>query len=753
MRRETRNSNGLVVCLAMVTAAFMAVSFLGPATVSARTYTTDADFDEGALVGVEHETVHDQLQLSKEAVTLPFIWVPNQGEGTVSKVDTVTGDELGRYRVGSASDFCSPSRTTVDLNGNCWVGNRNLGTVVKIGLLEAGEWIDRNSDGICQTSQDLDGSGDIGDFVGEILPWGQDECVLYEVVLIPGKEGTYAPGTYSGGYEYNEWGSASPRGLAIDASDNLWAGTWNNRTYYYIDGATGAILNSVDVSPWDHHAYGAVIDGDGALWSSGQAGNHILRLDPSTSPPTISTVHPGHFVYGMGLDYLDHLFVSGWSEQKLSRINILTGTVDWTQANTELLDARGVVCTSDNDVWVVSTANNSVYRYDNDGILKATIGGLNQPTGVAVDAVGKVWVCNLGDDTIVRIDPATDNVDLTKSIIGSGGHYSYSDMTGIVARTITTKTGTWTVVHDSGAVGMPWGTISWASDAPTGTSVTVQVRSSNDKITWSLPEVATNGVALSSTPAGQYIEIETTLQITSGDVSPILYDLTVLPANQPPVADAGSDQTVEQESHEGTLVTLDGSLSTDDGWMQPLTYTWTWTGGSATGVSPTVTFPLGTTTVTLTVDDGQYSDTDIVDITVQDTTDPVSTIISVNPEELWAPNHKMIPVIVLIGAEDICTETDLLEVSVTVTSSEPDDDKGDGAFTGDVDGQDGYTNPVPVLCEFDEEAGCFVSSFALRSERDGRGVGRIYTITATVKDVSGNETTVSCDVTVPHDQG
>jgi len=26
-----------------------------------RTYTTDADFDEGSLVGVEHDTVHHQL--------------------------------------------------------------------------------------------------------------------------------------------------------------------------------------------------------------------------------------------------------------------------------------------------------------------------------------------------------------------------------------------------------------------------------------------------------------------------------------------------------------------------------------------------------------------------------------------------------------------------------------------------------------------------------------------------------------------
>jgi len=149
---------GDVQAIAVASMAFLGVGSVH-ASVCSRTYTLDADFDEGVLVGVEHETVHDQLQLSEEPVTLPFIWVPNQGEGTVSKVNTETGDELSRYRVGPAGDFCSPSRTTVDLFGNCWVGSRALGTAVKIGLLEAGEWIDRNSNGLPDTSVDTNGDG------------------------------------------------------------------------------------------------------------------------------------------------------------------------------------------------------------------------------------------------------------------------------------------------------------------------------------------------------------------------------------------------------------------------------------------------------------------------------------------------------------------------------------------------------------------------------------------------------------------
>ena len=152
------------------------------------------------------------------------------------------------------------------------------------------------------------------------------------------------------------------------------------------------------------------------------------------------------------------------------------------------------------------------------------------------------------------------------------------------------------------------------------------MRSSNDQATWSSWETASNGVALSSTPDGRYLRIETTLQITSGDVSPILYDLTVEavgPGNQPPVADAGPDIWTNDPS---ASVTLDGSGSTDDGLIQPLTYTWTWSGGSATGVNPTVMLPPGITTVTLTVFDGEFSDDDTVEIRIASIVAPVPTL-------------------------------------------------------------------------------------------------------------------------------
>jgi hypothetical protein len=95
--------------------------------------------------------------------------------------------------------------------------------------------------------------------------------------------------------------------------------------------------------------------------------------------------------------------------------------------------------------------------------------------------------------------------------------------------------------------------------------------------------------------------------------------------NEPPTADAGADQTVECATSEGAHVNLDGSGSTDqDG--DALTYLWEGSFGSATGANPTVAIPLGTHTVTLTVDDGnEGTDTGTVTITVEDTTPPATS--------------------------------------------------------------------------------------------------------------------------------
>ncbi|WP_142858430.1 malectin domain-containing carbohydrate-binding protein [Salinigranum halophilum] len=103
-------------------------------------------------------------------------------------------------------------------------------------------------------------------------------------------------------------------------------------------------------------------------------------------------------------------------------------------------------------------------------------------------------------------------------------------------------------------------------------------------------------------------------------------NVTVVPVNEPPVADAGPDVTVAP----GETIQLDGTGSSDPT-DETLTYSWDQIGGPSVGVlsdneSATPTLAVTETDETisgvieLTVSDGTSSDTDSVNVTVEPTT-------------------------------------------------------------------------------------------------------------------------------------
>jgi hypothetical protein len=107
--------------------------------------------------------------------------------------------------------------------------------------------------------------------------------------------------------------------------------------------------------------------------------------------------------------------------------------------------------------------------------------------------------------------------------------------------------------------------------------------------------------------------------VTAGATENTTFSVVCSLLNQPPVADAGLDQTVTDADNSGSEdVTLDGSASIDaDGTIA----SWVWTEGGleiASGEAPTATFAVGVHTVVLTVtDDGGATGTDEVMVTVE----------------------------------------------------------------------------------------------------------------------------------------
>jgi hypothetical protein len=109
--------------------------------------------------------------------------------------------------------------------------------------------------------------------------------------------------------------------------------------------------------------------------------------------------------------------------------------------------------------------------------------------------------------------------------------------------------------------------------------------------------------------------------------------IIVSPFNQPPIADAGPDQTITDKDRDGNEdVTLDGSDSLDPNGII-VSFIWSEDGLQiATGVNPTVVLSTGTHSITLTVTDNDVlTDTDTVTITVRE---PISVEIRFDTDRI-----------------------------------------------------------------------------------------------------------------------
>ncbi|MGB8984160.1 MAG: hypothetical protein WCC12_20000, partial [Anaerolineales bacterium] len=288
-------------------------------------YTTNADFDRGTLVSVNHDAPYDdQLQLDSLTKPFPFINVAASGRGTVVRANTETGEVVGEYRTAPEGRGLNPSRTTVDLFGNVWTANREEsglidgvphGSAVKIGLIVGGTrvdatgspdpdggylappygyntCVDRNDDGLIRTSKGLadildwpdltDGLGGTTGLVQDAV----DECILVYQRLSDAEQA---------------------RHVSVDADNNVWVGGYPFllRMFHKLDGTSGAILDSFDAREIGCGGYGGLIDGNGILWSVGGA---LLRYDPAARTGFCIP----HYGYGLGIDTNGYIWLSLW---------------------------------------------------------------------------------------------------------------------------------------------------------------------------------------------------------------------------------------------------------------------------------------------------------------------------------------------------------------------------------------------------------------------------------------------------------
>jgi len=119
-----------------------------------------------------------------------------------------------------------------------------------------------------------------------------------------------------------------------------------------------------------------------------------------------------------------------------------------------------------------------------------------------------------------------------------------------------------------------------------------------------------------------------------------------------------------------------------------------------------------------------------IPFTKVDVTPPTLTV-TLNPATLWPPNDKLVPITATITVnDDYAPEPEIKLESITASETLGANDIQNAQFGTDD------------------------RNFSLGAKRAGTNLaGRIYTVTYSATDGSGNKATASATVTVPHDQG
>ena len=350
-----------------------------------------------------------------------YLWVANTAEGSISKINTMTLLEEGRYYADPNPPAASSSRTSVNIDGHfVVVSNRGTGTLTKVAASEV-DCVDKNGNGTIETSH----SG------AELLAWGTDECVLWNVTVNP------PPDAYTHGPRGTAWapGDFNPQTCEYE-NQRVWVG-WMDAPLHgnmaSFDGATGQQIDTVGLDNWspgsNYAPYGAAADGFGNIWFTAVY-EELGRIDTETLE---LKRWPGGGInfYGMTVDGKGNPWFGPYSNGNVAYFDAQTETFVQIPGTGE--NHRGVAVDKSGMVWVAANAGgthgcglNQIDSNTNTFVQFHTFPQCGTPVGVSIDVDGFVWMVDY-NGWAYRIDPNTYE---KVQVIIPGDHYTYSDMTG-----------------------------------------------------------------------------------------------------------------------------------------------------------------------------------------------------------------------------------------------------------------------------------------------------------------------------------
>ena len=430
---------------------------------------------------------------------LPYIYIAVTNKNQVAQINTETGQKM--WQVPSYGVL--PSRTAVALDGSVWVGNRCL--------------TGNANDVTCSNMVHLDLNGNLicrADVPGVI------------------------------------------RGVAIDADGNAWAGQFGKT--YGNNNVTGGVTKvdgtAVDTTqnpprckilatlPLGVEVYGLAVDGRGYLWTSSTP---TKKVNTKTATLVDTVNHPGN--YGIAIDNMNRVWFGGWLQG--TDMNRVDGDPPYAVLRTGINTVTAVTVHPDGSVWGSDYQRGGVDKItlDNNGNitnkqffpdLGVNGGGGINTHGVGVDKAGKIWAPERFNGYVARYAP-TGTLEARYPVDPGNELYSYSDMTGIELRTITTSNGHWVQDYDSGYAKAVWDHADWKAMIPAGTSVTINARAADSEAQFAAGQATQycgpfDGAAMSASFAAcgflgghRWLQLDVKLATTINGVKPSVSDVRV----------------------------------------------------------------------------------------------------------------------------------------------------------------------------------------------------------------------------------
>jgi streptogramin lyase len=371
-------------------------------------------------------------------VVLKHIWVANSPEGTVSKINTDTGVEEGRYFAGPSQAASDPSRTTVGLTGDVVVAARTTSGAARIHA-DPATCPDKNGNGVIETSTGP----------SHVLPWGQDECVLWYHQFPEGSIARAAAFDFKAGVDG-------------ELSSSVWIGLHGTQKVVRLDAQTGNVLAEIDVP--GHSPYGMAFDGNGNLWVQG---GNLLRIDTSTLQ--WESIQPPGCMYGIAADRNGNVWVGGGN--CVARYQATTRT--WTQLDVGMDNYGGIAIDAHGSVWSSGRDYGAIRIDEATMTLRPGVPLAGGCKGMAVDFHDRIWCISQTSSLAYRIDPQT----LASQGFATGqSPYTYSDMTGFQLKNAAPPSGIFRAQVPGCGSNQEWLQLLWTADTPAGTFVRFRAR-------------------------------------------------------------------------------------------------------------------------------------------------------------------------------------------------------------------------------------------------------------------------------------